>query len=119
LGRLMGTVAEVLSDKGGLVWPINIAPFQVHLVEVKSQSSNVKSKAEEIYKNLTNQNIEVLWDDRELSAGEKFADADLIGLPWRLVVSEKTLTAGKFELKNRRDGETKMIAEAAIAGSIK
>ena len=96
LGRLMGTVAEVYSDENGLNWPKSIAPFDAHLISLKKNE-----KAEKIYDELKNQGIEVLFDDRDLSAGEKFADSDLIGIPYRLVISEKT--KDKVEVKKRNE----------------
>ena len=98
--RTMGVLAEKFSDDSGLLWPESIAPFRVHLV-----SLNQNQEAEKIYNELQEQGVEVLYDDREdLSAGEKFADADLIGCPVRLVVSQKSLTSGGVEYK-RRDGQ--------------
>lgn len=105
-GRLMGTIVECLSDDKGLVWPENIAPFQVHLVEITSTNEDVKNEAGELYRELTEAGIEVLWDDRDARAGEKFADSDLIGISLRVVVSEKTLAAGKFECIERSSGRT-------------
>lgn len=93
--RVLGAVAETNHDAKGLCWPENIAPFKVHLVELGA-------KAEKLYQDLLRAGIEVLYDDRPgLSAGEKFADADLIGIPWRLVVSEKTMKKKKIEVKKR------------------
>ncbi|MFQ5661993.1 MAG: aminoacyl--tRNA ligase-related protein [Candidatus Paceibacteria bacterium] len=103
LGRVMGTVAEVLSDEKGLIWPSTIAPFKVHLIGL--------TDASEVYEKLKKAGVEVLYDDRDLSAGQKFADADLIGLPYRIVVSEKNAGSGKFEFTNRATGETKDITE--------
>jgi len=103
--RVMGTVAELLSDDKGLVWPEAIAPFRVHLIELSNGNADVTNEAGEVYKELTNAGIEVLWDDREARAGEKFADSDLIGIPWRVVVSEKTLASGKFECVERATGK--------------
>lgn len=102
--RLMAVVAELLSDGKGLVWPESIAPFRVHLIELTSDSEEVKSEAAELYRELTEAGVEVLWDDRDARAGEKFADSDLIGIPLRVVVSEKTLAAGKFECVERATG---------------
>lgn len=104
-GRLLGTMAEVLSDDKGLVWPEAVSPFQVHLISL-GQSEAVKAEADKIYADLVKKGEEVLYDDRDLAAGEKFADADLIGLPKRIVVSEKTLASGKLEVKDRASGET-------------
>jgi prolyl-tRNA synthetase len=103
--RVMGTVAELLSDDKGLVWPEAIAPFRVHLIELSNGNKDVASEAGEIYKELTSAGIEVLWDDREARAGEKFADSDLLGIPWRVVVSEKTIASGKYECTERVSGK--------------
>ncbi len=105
LGRMLGTVVEVLSDDKGLVWPREISPFLVHLIEIPSVNGEVRSAAEKLYADLFGQGVEVLWDDRDLRAGEKFTDSDLIGIPLRVVVSEKTIEAGKFEVKERSTGE--------------
>ncbi|HJO89696.1 MAG: His/Gly/Thr/Pro-type tRNA ligase C-terminal domain-containing protein [Candidatus Pacebacteria bacterium] len=103
LGRVMGTVAEVLSDDKGLIWPLSIAPFKVHLIGL--------SDASDLYNKLKEAGVEVLYDDRDLQAGQKFADADLIGVPYRVVVSERNAGSGKFEFTNRATGETKEITE--------
>jgi len=119
-GRVMGTAVEVFSDEKGIVWPEAIAPFSAHLIEVKSDSPEVKNLAEEIYSNLQKADIDVLYDDRrDASAGEKFADSDLIGIPWRVVVSAKTIESGKIEVKNRRTGEVKMVDEEELIKLIK
>lgn len=103
--RVMATVVEVHQDDRGIIWPEEIAPFKAHLIEVKSKNLEVRSKAEKLYQDLRKFGIEALYDDREeASAGEKFADADLIGCPYRLVVSEKTLAKDSVEVK-RRDSE--------------
>lgn len=104
--RLMAVVAEVLSDEKGLVWPESVAPFAVHLIELSGGNEEVKKEAEDAYKALTDAGIEVLYDDREARAGEKFADSDLIGIPLRIVVSQKTLAASAFECTERKSGHT-------------
>ncbi|MDO8493682.1 MAG: aminoacyl--tRNA ligase-related protein [bacterium] len=108
--RLMGTIVETLSDSVGIVWPESIAPFKFHLVEILGggDAHKVKESAAELYKALGGDDI-VLYDDRDLRAGEKFSDSDLIGIPWRIVVSGKTLEGGMYEVKNRRTGEVKML----------
>jgi len=98
--RLMGTIVEVLSDEKGIVWPKKVAPFQVHLVALGQDAGA-------IYERLIAGGIEVLYDDRDLRAGEKFADADLIGIPVRVIVSEKT--QGMLEVKSRDSKEIKMM----------
>ena len=104
--RLMGTVVEALSDENGLIWPKAISPFDVHLVLV-SKENPVRELADEIYKTLETEGIDVLYDDRDVRAGEKFADADLIGIPTRIILGEKTLSDKTLEVKNRATGETK------------
>ncbi len=102
--RVMGTVVEALSDEKGIVWPVSIAPFQVHLIGLPG----VEAEAEKVYKDLAG--IEILYDDRaEVRAGEKFADADLIGIPYRIVVSKKTLEQESAEIKERKSGEIQLI----------
>ncbi len=109
LGRLMGTVVEVLSDDKGIVWPEAIAPFQIHLVSL-AKTDEEKKQVETIYQKLLTKGVEVLFDDREdFSAGQKFADSDLIGIPTRYVVSMKTLAEDSIEVKDRKTGEVKMM----------
>ncbi len=108
LGRVLGTVVEVYGDNKGLVWPRAIAPFTAHLVEIPSADSNVRTEAEKLYNELIERGIEVLWDDRDLRAGEKFAESDLLGIPFRVVVSEKTLAGETVEVKERITGEVSM-----------
>ncbi|MEK7650545.1 MAG: aminoacyl--tRNA ligase-related protein [Patescibacteria group bacterium] len=112
--RLLATIAEVLSDENGLVWPEGVAPFSVHLISLAGKSDEVKQASEKLYQKLVQNKIEVLFDDRDAPAGEKFADADLIGLPNRIVVSSKTLEAGKLEFKNRQTGEVTNIDETEL-----
>lgn len=114
LGRILGTVVEVLGDDKGLVWPRSIAPFAVHLVEIVSVNTRVREEAEKLYHEFLEQGIEVLWDDREARAGEKFVESDLIGIPLRVVVSEKTLAEGKFEVKDRVTEEVSMVDRAEL-----
>lgn len=99
--RVMGTLVEVSHDEKGIIWYPQVAPFAVHLIELPG------GKAKVIYNKLLEAKIEVLWDDREISAGEKFTDADLIGIPVRLVVSEKT--KDKIEWKERIFPDTKLL----------
>ncbi len=109
--RVMATIVEVHRDARGIIWPEEIAPFRAHLIEVRSKNLEVRSKAEKLYQDLQKSGVEALYDDREeASAGEKFADADLIGCPYRLVVSEKTLAKGSVEIK-RRDSEKRELVK--------
>lgn len=114
LTRLMGAVAEISRDDAGLIWPESIAAFNVHMIEVEAKDAaaaeKIKKTCAGIYQDLQNRGIGVLYDDRqEKSAGEKFKDADLLGMPHRLVVSEKTLAKDSVEIKKRGGKETKLI----------
>lgn len=106
--RVLGTIVEIHHDEKGIIWPENIAPFKVHLLAL-GESENVKNKAEEIYQDLTDKGIEVLFDDRDESAGVKFADSDLFGLPYRVVVSEKTLAPDSVGVKKRAEKEEALV----------
>jgi len=122
LGRVMGTVAEVCHDEDGLVWPKELAPFTVHLIEISSPdieaNNKIKLTAEKIYKELRENKIEVLFDDRnETSAGAKFTDADLIGCPLRLVVSERSLDQDSVEVKNRNEAKKELVKVKKILSS--
>lgn len=103
-GRLMGTIVELLADEKGLVWPESVAPFRVHLL-----SLGADEKAEEIYRTLTEAGIETLYDDRDARAGEKFAESDLLGIPYRVVIGRKSLETGMAEVKGRTDEEARSV----------
>ena len=107
VSRVMGTIAEILSDDKGLVWPENIAPAKVYLIALGG--SDVIAETDKIYDMLSKKGISVIYDDRETSAGEKFGDADLMGIPYRLVVSSKNIESGKYELKKRTESDLKML----------
>jgi prolyl-tRNA synthetase len=114
-GRLIGTVVESLSDEKGIVWPKSIAPFDVHLIEINpKRDAAVSAEAQRVYELLTAKGVEVLWDERDASAGEKFADSDLIGIPVRYVVSAKTLADKSIEQKVRATQKTDMISASSI-----
>ena len=110
ISRCMGVIVEKASDERGIVWPREVSPFEVHLVGITNQVSSVMNEAEDVYEKLTKAGIEVLWDDREdVSVGEKFADADLIGIPVRIVVSPKA-GEGMVEVKKRNSEEVSVIS---------
>ena len=110
LSRAIGAVVEANNDERGIIWPKEIAPFAAHLIAIKSDKKTVKNTAQKIYQDLQKQGVQVLYDDREgKSAGEKFADADLIGVPFRIVVSEKTLAKNSVELKERSKPVVKLV----------
>lgn len=104
--RLMGTVAEILSDDKGIVWPASIAPFQVHLLGLGEDMAD----ADRVYQDLIDAGVEVLYDDRTgVMAGEKFADADLLGMPTRIVISKRSLENGGAEVKGRTQSEGEIV----------
>ena len=102
ISRTMGVIVEKFHDEKGIIWPKEVSPFDVHLVELPG------GKGKEVYDKLKSFGIDVLWDDRDIPAGEKFADADLIGIPVRLVVSEKT--GDKIEWKERDSNDSKLLS---------
>ncbi len=113
--RLMGTLVEIFADEKGIVWPKSVAPFAVHLVSIAGKAGEkVKAAADELYATLQKQGIEVLFDDRDLSAGAKLGDAELIGIPTRVIISEKTLANEQVEVADRASGKTEMIALSAV-----
>ncbi len=108
LGRAMATIVETNNDEKGIIWPEEVAPFKIHLVVLKPENNEVMNNAQNVYSLLQNKGFEVLMDDREaVSAGAKFADADLLGIPYRLVISEKT--GNKIEIKKRSENESKLV----------
>ena len=105
ISRAMGVIAEKLSDDKGLVWPVNIAPYKVYLVNIGS----IDEQANKLYTDLKAAGLTVLFDDRAERPGAKFADAELIGLPYRVTISERLIEQGKLELTYRKTGETELL----------
>jgi prolyl-tRNA synthetase len=119
LGRLLATAVEINHDDKGIIWPKDIAPFNVHLIGLNLEDEKVKKAAEKLYANLTATGTEVLYDDREdVTAGVKLKDADLIGCPYRIVISKKTVEENKLELKLRKEAESKMVTEEELVAMI-
>lgn len=112
--RVMGAIVEIFSDDAGIIWPTSVAPFKVHLLALKSKTESVSLECERLYKKLVDRGVEVLYDDREVRGGEKFADSDLLGLPIRLVVSDKTIEAGKIEVKRRGAEKSDLLSEEEV-----
>lgn len=112
-GRVMGTIVELLSDEKGLVWPESVAPFRYHLVSAGNDEA-VSAYADSLYTDLTAGGQETLYDDRDLRAGEKFADSDLMGMPWRIVIGKNAVASGELELVNRATGEVLKITREAL-----
>jgi len=108
--RLLAAVIEANHDERGIIWPAEIAPFQVHLVALQPEREDVRSAAEELYAGLQAGGLEVLYDDRDETPGVKFNDADLLGMPLRVTVSPRTLEKGSLELKRRREAESELAA---------
>ena len=114
--RLIGVLVETLADDKGLVWPEAVAPFKYHLVSLGRDGDEASHMADALYADLTNAGIEVLYDDRDLRAGEKFAESDLLGMPTRIVVGKDAVAIGQFEVVNRATGEvTKKSREELLA----
>ncbi len=107
--RLMGVLVEKFSDEKGLVWSENVSPFKVHLIMLNSDDSEVRDWANGIYENLKKIGTEVLFDDRDCASGIKFSDSDLIGLPYRVILSRRAKTEGLVEVVSRCDGEVKRL----------
>lgn len=118
LGRLMGTVVELLSDEKGIVWPTAIAPYSVHLVSLVPNDEVVVAYADALYDELSAAGIDVLYDDRDARAGEKLADSDLIGIPVRIIIGKDTIATGSVEVVERATGEMKKVTRGGLIASI-
>ncbi|WP_417804878.1 proline--tRNA ligase [Thalassospira lucentensis] len=115
VSRLVGALIEASHDENGIIWPESVAPYKVGLINLRTGDDACDAACEDAYAKMTNAGIEVLYDDRDIRAGGKFADMDLIGLPWQIVIGPKGLKNGVVELKNRRSGKkTEVTFEAAL-----
>lgn len=114
--RLMGVIAELFSDDKGLVWPANIAPFTVYLVSIGAEGAK---KADDLYKQLRAAGIEVLYDDRDERPGAKFADAELMGIPYRVTASDRLVAEEKVEFTPRNSGETTLLTVDELLAKLK
>lgn len=120
VGRLLAAAVEQNNDENGIVFPIPIAPYQAHLVGLNIATREVAEAAEKLYGELQDMGIEVLFDDREdAAAGVKFNDADLMGLPVRLVVSPRNLKAGVVEIKGRTDSEAGNVPLGGVVAAVR
>jgi len=116
VSRLVGAVIEAYHDDNGIIWPDAIAPFQVGLINLKVSDADCVKACDDLYAVLNDKGIDTLYDDRDIRAGGKFADMDLIGLPWQLVIGPRGLKNGVVELKNRRSGEREELSlDAALS----
>ncbi len=111
--RLMGVLVEKFSDEKGISWPFSVAPFSFHILNI-GKNEEVNNFALEIYNSMKERGIEVFWDDRDKRAGEKFADADLMGIPYQIIISDKGLAGGEVEFKDRRTNKVSLVGEADV-----
>lgn len=115
IGRALASIVETHNDQKGIIWPKSIAPYQVHMVGLDLFDEDIKKQTTDLYQKLLDSNIDVLFDDRpDVMPGAKFADADLIGIPYRLVLSKRSLSQGGVEVKNRAEKESKIISSESV-----
>ena len=105
ISRLVAAIIEAHHDDKGIIWPESVAPFKVGLLNLNLKDAACTKACDEFYQKLRQANVEVLYDDRDIRTGAKFADMDLIGLPWQIIISPRSIAAGQCEVKNRRTGE--------------
>lgn len=113
-GRVMGTIVELLADDKGLVWPESVSPFAYHLVSLGKKGDDISHTADELYDDLVKAGVEVLYDDRDLSAGQKFAESDLLGITKRIVVGREAVATDVFEVIHRATGAVEKVARAEL-----
>jgi prolyl-tRNA synthetase len=111
----MGVLVENYHDKQGMIWPKSVAPFDLHLINIASSAKI----ADDLYKTLQKADFSVLYDQRDASAGQKFADADLIGIPTRILVSDKTLKEDSVEIKPRNSNQTQLVKIKDLTKTLK
>ncbi len=116
--RLMGVIVEVLADEKGLVWPESVAPFSYHLVSLGKPGDEISKTADALYEDLIKKGASVLYDDRDLRAGEKFAESDLLGLPKRIVVGKDAVATGEFEVVSRATGMVEKIQRTKLVSTL-
>jgi prolyl-tRNA synthetase len=112
VSRLVGAIIEAFHDDAGIKWPEAVAPFRVSILNLKQGSSDTDAACEKLYRDLTAKGIDVLYDDTDQRPGAKFATADLIGVPWQVLIGPKGLAEGKVELKRRADGSRELLSPA-------
>ncbi|MDA0708456.1 MAG: proline--tRNA ligase, partial [Proteobacteria bacterium] len=118
VSRLVGALIEANHDENGIIWPESVAPFKIGLINLRFKDADCTAACDSLYQEMTNAGIEVLYDDRDAGAGQKFADMDLIGLPWQVIVGPKGLEKGVFEVKNRRSGEQTELTKAELFSTL-
>ena len=117
VGRVAAAICEAHHDGKGPIWPLSVAPWQIHLCAVRADNAEVKSYADKLYSELQNKGIEVIYDDREVSAGVMFSDADLLGVPFRVVVSPRNIRQNIIEIVSRdKKFSTNIPMQSALDG---
>jgi prolyl-tRNA synthetase len=119
LGRTVAAAIEQYYDQNGIIFPMPIAPFQVLILPVNIKIDLLRETAEQLYQDLSEKGVEVLYDDREETPGVKFKDADLIGIPLRITLGEKNLKKGLVEIKKRKTGEIILVKKEEVVSKIK
>jgi prolyl-tRNA synthetase len=114
--RVMGVIVEKFADEKGIVWPEAVAPAKVYLIHIGGDEA--KKVADDVYSSLQAKNIEVLYDDRDVRPGEKFADSELMGIPYRVTISDRSIEAGKYELTIRKTGETNLLTSDELLAKL-
>ena len=114
VSRLVGALIEANHDENGIIWPESVAPYKVGIINLRFKDENCTAACDALYEKMQDRGIEVLYDDRDAGAGAKFANMDLIGLPWQVIVGPKGLEKGVYELKNRRTGDRVELSEADL-----
>ena len=112
ISRLMGIIAEIFSDKDGLMWPENIAPYKTYLVRIGGDKAI--DCADKLYDELTGLGIDVLYDDRDVHPGQKFADSELIGVPYRVTVSDRLIETNQYEMVERKNGQKNLLTHQQL-----
>src|SRR3981189_642493 len=118
VSRLVGAIIEACHDDAGIKWPEAVAPFKAAILNLKQGSDDTDAACERLYRELTAKGVDVLYDDTDQRAGAKFAAADLIGIPWQILVGRKGLAEGKFELKRRSDGSRENLSPADVVARL-
>src|SRR6202162_5294032 len=118
VSRLVGAIIEACHDDAGIKWPEAVAPFKAVILNLKQGAEDTDAACERLYKELSDRGVEVLYDDTDQRAGAKFAAADLIGIPWQILVGPKGLAEGKLELKRRSDGSRENLSPADVVARL-
>jgi len=118
VSRLLGAIIEACHDDAGIKWPEAVAPFRAAILNLKQGAADTDAACEQLYRELTARGVEVLYDDTDQRAGAKFAAADLIGIPWQILVGPKGLAEGKLEIKRRSDGSRENLSPADVVARL-